>query len=69
MKQLDPNNCTKIGYYVYSLARNLLHAKRQLRFSKLNNLSAEDFHRGVELEAHNRYYAAKETFWEEIKKK
>lgn len=71
MKQLDPNNCSKIGYYIYSLARNLLLAKRIKRMM-INLHSPYEvlaYHRGIENEAHNRFYTAKETFWEEIKKK
>lgn len=60
----------KIGYYVWSLARNLLHAKRNLK--KLSNKSGGDdgpsleFLKGVCNEAHNRFYSAKEYFNKEI---
>ncbi len=71
MKLIDLNKCSKIAYYVYSLGQNLLYAKRNLR--RLQKLNAPEnfieFQRGQELQAHNDYYGAKETFRDEIRKK
>lgn len=66
MKKFNPKYASKIGYYLYSLARNLLNAKRDRRICR------PDFEYGMavgrENEAHNRYYAAKQYFLSEENK-
>lgn len=59
----------KVGYYVWSLARNLLHARRNLRRAILDdNSPSRGFLQGVENEANNRFESAKEFFEKEIRK-
>ena len=60
----------KIGFYVWSLARNLLHVRRNLKFAKPGDSSYPDhaFLEGIENEAYHRYEAAKEYFYKEIRK-
>lgn len=59
----------KIGYYVWTLARNLLHAKRNLKHA-IDSADYPDkmFLHGVENEANNRFQSAKEYFEKELRK-
>lgn len=68
---LTPTTEQIVGEYVWLLARNLLQAKRNLRTITKNDppIWALEFAKGVENEAHNRYYSAKEYFWDIIEKK
>ena len=65
-----PTSDNKIGIYIWLLARNLLSSRRSLRKMKKMgaNNSIIEFHKGIQLESHNRYYSAIEYFQEEIKK-
>ena len=56
--------------YIWTLARNLLTAKRGLRLVKKLKAPQDviEFNKGIELEAHNRYYSAKEFFGASIVK-
>ena len=59
----------KVGYYVWRLARNLLHAKRNLKSSRESpDYPHRMFLQGVENEANNRFKSAKEFFEKEIRK-
>lgn len=61
----------KIGIYIWQMARNLLQAKRNLRIITKNNppIWVLEFAKGVENEAHNNYFGAKEYFGDILDKK
>ena len=66
----DTQNGSRIGLYIWFLAKNLKLKKQHLRMYKKLDAPSEviEHCRGEELEAHNRYYGAKEFFAKEIEK-